>query len=77
LECLPVVAAIVQVVKLTVTLPNNKLPILSLVIGVGVGSVASPFTDMDLTLRLWPGAFVGLSGTGFYELVTKREETSK
>ncbi|MBT2666759.1 holin [Bacillus sp. ISL-4] len=48
----PVVSAIVQVVKLTVTLPNNKLPILSLVIGVGVGSLASPFTDMDLTLRL-------------------------
>ncbi|MFD4815078.1 hypothetical protein [Peribacillus butanolivorans] len=47
----PIVAAVVQVVKQTVNLPNNALPILSLVIGLGVGSVAFPFTDMDIVLR--------------------------
>ncbi len=73
----PIVAAMVQVVKQTVTLPNNVLPILSLVIGLGVGSVAFPFTEMDLVLRLWAGAFAGLGGTGLYELVAKREGTSK
>ncbi|MBT2603716.1 holin [Bacillus sp. ISL-53] len=73
----PIVAAMVQVVKKTVTLPNNVLPILSLVVGLGVGSVAFPFTDMDLVLRLWAGAFAGLGGTGFYELFTKREGSSK
>ncbi|MBT2614112.1 holin [Bacillus sp. ISL-78] len=73
----PIVAAMVQVVKKTVTLPNNALPILSLVIGLGVGSVAFPFTDMDIVLRLWAGAFAGLSGTGLYELVVKREGNSK
>lgn len=73
----PIVAAMVQVVKQTVTLPNNVLPILSLVIGLGVGSVAFPFTDMDIVLRLWAGAFAGLGGTGLYELVVKREGTSK
>ncbi|MES1038939.1 holin [Peribacillus simplex] len=73
----PIVAAIVQVVKTTVPLRNNILPILSLVIGLGVGSVAFPFTDMDLVLRLWAGAFAGLGGTGLYELVAKREGTSK
>nr|WP_258833932.1 holin [Peribacillus frigoritolerans] len=73
----PVVAAMVQVIKQTVSLPNNILPILSLVIGLGVGSVAFPFTDMDLVLRLWSGAFAGLGGTGLYELVAKREGTSK
>jgi hypothetical protein len=73
----PIVAAVVQVVKQTVTLPNNVLPILSLVIGLAVGSVAFPFTEMDLVLRLWAGAFAGLGGTGLYELVAKREGTSK
>ncbi|WP_405389433.1 MULTISPECIES: holin [Peribacillus] len=73
----PIVAAMVQVVKQTVTLPNNILPILSLVVGLGVGSVAFPFTEMDIVLRLWAGAFAGLGGTGLYELVAKREGTSK
>ncbi|MES1041248.1 MULTISPECIES: holin [Peribacillus] len=73
----PIVVAMVQVVKQTVTLPNNVLPILSLVIGLGVGSVAFPFTEMDLVLRLWAGAFAGLGGTGLYELVAKREGSSK
>lgn len=73
----PIIAAVVQVVKQTVTLPNNVLPILSLVIGLAVGSVSFPFTEMDLVLRLWAGAFAGLGGTGLYELVAKREGTSK
>ncbi|MBD8589210.1 holin [Peribacillus simplex] len=73
----PIVAAVVQVVKRTINLPNNVLPILSLVIGLAVGSVAFPFTEMDLVLRLWAGAFAGLGGTGLYELVAKREGTSK
>ncbi|MGW6302253.1 holin [Peribacillus butanolivorans] len=73
----PIVAAVVQVVKQTVNLPNNALPILSLVIGLGVGSVAFPFTDMDIVLRFWAGAFAGLGGTGLNELIAKREGTSK
>ncbi len=73
----PIVGGMVQVAKKTVTLPNNILPLLSLVIGLGVGSVAFPFTEMDLVLRLWAGAFAGLGGTGLYELVAKREGTSK
>ena len=74
----PIVAAAVQVVKQTVPIPNNILPILSLVIGLGVGSVAFPFTDMDLVLRLWAGAFAGLGGTGLYELaLSKREGSSR
>ncbi|MGG0283864.1 holin [Peribacillus butanolivorans] len=73
----PIVAAVVQVVKQAVNLPNNALPILSLVIGLGVGSVAFPFTDMDIVIRLRAGAFAGLAGTGLYELIAKREGTSK
>ncbi|MBL3644045.1 holin [Bacillus sp. RHFB] len=73
----PIVGGMVQMAKKSVPLPNNILPLLSLVIGMGVGSVAFPFTEMDIVLRLWAGAFAGLGGTGLYELVAKREGTSK
>lgn len=73
----PIVAAIVQVVKTTVTLPNNALPILSIVAGLAIGSVAFPFTDMDMTLRLWAGAFAGLGGTGLYEVFNNRIGNTK
>lgn len=73
----PIVTAIVQVFKSTVNLPNNALPILSLVAGFAIGSVAFPFTEMDITLRLWAGAFAGLGGTGLYEVFTNRIGNTK
>lgn len=73
----PIVTAMVQVIKKTLKIRSNSLPILSLVVGLGVGSIAFPFTDMDIVLRIWAGAFAGLSGTGLYELIAKREGTSK
>ena len=73
----PIVAAIVQVIKGTVKLPNNALPIVSLVAGLAIGSVAFPFTDMNITLRLWAGAFAGLGGTGLYEVFTNRIGSTK
>ncbi|MGE6379970.1 holin [Peribacillus muralis] len=74
---IPIVTAVVQVVKNTVTLPNNVLPIVSLVVGLGIGSVAFPFTEMDIVLRLWAGAFAGLGGTGLYEVFNNRIGTTK
>ncbi|WP_260288517.1 holin [Peribacillus aracenensis] len=74
---IPIVTAVVQVVKSTITLPNNALPIVSLVVGLGIGSVAFPFTDMDIVLRLWAGAFAGLGGTGLYEVFNNRKGTTK
>ena len=73
----PIVTAIVQVIKTTVNLPNNALPILSLVAGLAIGSFAFPFTDMDITLRLWAGAFAGLGGTGLYEVFANRIGNTK
>ena len=73
----PIVTALVQVIKGTVKLPNNALPILSLVAGLGIGTVAFPFTDMDITLRLWAGAFAGLGGTGLYEVLKNRIGSTK
>ncbi|MED0799303.1 holin [Bacillus inaquosorum] len=73
----PILTALVQLVKKTVKLPTNVVPALSFVIGIGLGAVAYPFTDLDLVLRLWAGGFAGLAATGLFELGVKREGTTK
>ncbi len=62
------VLAVVQLVKNTVNLPRNLLPMIGLLIGLLVGAIAYPFTYLNLTLRLWAGGLAGLSATGFFEL---------
>lgn len=64
----PIVVALMQVVKSSVNLPKNVLPLLSLLIGVGVGALATPFTSLDLVMRLWAGGFAGMSAVGVYEV---------
>lgn len=72
------VLAGVQVVKSTVTIPKNILPLVGLVIGLVIGVVAYPFTSLELVLRLWSGALAGLSATGLFELAfNKRYGTTK
>ncbi|MED2969370.1 holin [Bacillus subtilis] len=73
----PILTALVQLVKKTIKLPTNVIPALSFVIGIGLGAVAYPFTDLDLVLRLWAGGFAGLAATGLFELGAKREGTTK
>ncbi|MEC1625412.1 holin [Bacillus mojavensis] len=73
----PILTALVQLVKKTVKLPTNVIPALSLVIGIGLGVVAYPFTELELVLRLWAGGFAGLAATGLFELGAKREGTTK
>lgn len=73
----PVVAALVELIKQTVNIQKNYLPLIALVIGLLVSFVAYPFTDMELVLRLWSGGFAGLAATGLYELTTKRDGTTK
>lgn len=63
------VLAIVQLIKNTVSLPKNAVPWIGLLIGLLIGAVAYPFSDLDLTLRLWGGGLAGLSATGLFELV--------
>ncbi len=73
----PILTALVQLVKKTVKLPTNIVPALSFAIGIGLGALAYPFTDLDLVLRLWAGGFAGLAATGLFEIGTKREGTTK
>lgn len=74
---LPIVTAVVELVKKTVNLPKNLIPMISLVVGLFIGAIAYPFTDFELILRLWAGGFAGLAGTGLFEIVNKRDGMTK
>lgn len=68
----PIILALVELVKRTLVVPVNFIPVIALVIGLVVGALASTFTDLDLTMRLWSGALSGLAATGLFELGAKR-----
>lgn len=72
-----IVSIFVQVIKNIVNMPKNLIPVLGIVVGVIIGALSTPFTDLDLTLRLWAGIFAGFSATGLYELVTSRSGNTK
>lgn len=74
---LPIVSALVEMIKKTFNLPKNIIPSISFVTGLIIGGIAYPFTDMELVLRLWAGGFAGLSATGLFEVVNKREGMTK
>jgi hypothetical protein len=44
------------------------LPVIAILIGLVAGFAVYPFTDMDLTLRLWAGFFAGAGASGLYDL---------
>lgn len=73
----PIITALTEVVKKSVNTPVNLVPVISLLIGLVVGFAAQPFSDLDLTLRLWAGSLAGLAGTGLYETVKQRTGESK
>jgi len=62
------VLAGVQLVKTTVNIPKNLIPLIGVAIGVLIGWAAAPFTELGTVLRLWAGALAGLSATGLFEL---------
>lgn len=72
------VMSIVQLVKTTLNLNKNIVPIVGVVVGLLIGAAAYPFTDMDIVLRLWSGGLAGLSATGLFELAfNKRDGNTK
>lgn len=73
----PIILALVELVKVTVKFPKNYIPLVALIIGLGVGYAAQPFTELDMVLRLWAGGLAGLSATGLFELVKKNDGYTK
>lgn len=74
----PIVTALVQLVKTTINMKKRFVPLTGLIIGILIGFAAQPITDLDLVLRLWAGGIAGLSATGLFELVfNKHTGTTK
>lgn len=74
----PIVTGLVEIVKRTVVLKNNYIPVVALVCGVLVGFLMQPlFPDVDLYLRLWAGGIAGMTSVGLYETTTTRTGLSK
>jgi hypothetical protein len=71
-----IVIALVQLIKVSTDLPKKAIPLIGLLVGLGVGAIAYPFTELDLVLRLWAGGFAGLSSTGLFELVFNKNSGS-
>ena len=72
----PIVLGVVELIKKSASesLNKNFIPLIALAVGIFIGFAGQPFTDLDLTLRLWSGFLAGLSSTGLYELGNKRNE---
>ena len=74
----PIVAAIIQGVKNAAPISKNYVPLIAVVVGLILGFVAAPLTDIDVQLRLWGGGLAGLASTGLYELAfNKRTGSTK
>lgn len=73
----PIILAMVQLVKVTVNIPKNYIPLIAFAVGIFIGFAASPFTDLDLVLRLWSGGLAGLSATGLFELGNRHDGNTK
>lgn len=72
------ILALVQLIKNNINLPRNIIPFIGLGIGLLIGAAAYPFTNLELTLRLWSGGLAGLSATGLFELAfNNRPGTTK
>lgn len=74
---MPIVTAVVELAKRTIMMAKNIVPVVSLVLGLALGAAAYPFTDLDLTMRLWAGGFAGLAATGLFEVMNKRLGVTK
>lgn len=63
------VTALTELIKQTAPkIPKNYVPVIAFLVGIGLGLLSYPFTDLPLDQRAWAGAFAGLASTGLFEL---------
>ncbi|MEK4564776.1 holin [Alkalihalobacillus sp. FSL R5-0424] len=72
----PIVLALIELVKRTIQIPKRFIPLLAVVVGLVVGALSYPFSDLALSMRLWAGTLAGLSATGLFEISKSREGLS-
>ncbi|WP_294742009.1 holin [uncultured Exiguobacterium sp.] len=73
----PVTLGVNEIIKQAFNVKKNFIPLLGVIVGLAIGFLAAPISDIDIYLRLWAGALSGLSASGLYELTSKRDGTTK
>nr|WP_246625060.1 holin [Fictibacillus nanhaiensis] len=73
----PLVTAIMELLKRTFPISKKYIPISSFFVGLLIGFIASPFTEMNAELRLWSGGIAGLAATGLYEIGKKGKKSKR
>lgn len=66
-----------ELVKRSLPTKKNYIPLIAFVMGIFIGIVSFPFTELEVTLRLWAGGIAGLANTGLFEITNYREGLSK
>lgn len=62
-----VVSGLTEAIKATGTVNTKYLPLLTLVIGILTGALASTLFDVELVKMMWAGAIAGLASCGLYD----------
>ena len=68
------VTAFIEVVKRTSKIPARFLPITSIVVGIFVAVIVTPFADYDYYTMVVAGAIAGLSACGLFDLTKVAKE---
>ncbi|WP_372508852.1 holin [Pseudalkalibacillus decolorationis] len=73
----PIVTGVTEVVKRTFKVPKRYVSLVSLLMGIGIGLLAYPLTELEWVLRIWSGVISGLAATGLYEFGKYRVGTRR
>lgn len=68
------VTAFIEVFKRTTNIPTRYLPITSIVVGIFVAVIVTPFADYDYYTMIVAGAVAGLSACGLFDLTKVAKE---
>lgn len=66
--------AFIEVFKRTTNIPTRFLPITSIVVGIFVAIIVTPFADYDYYTMVVAGAIAGLSACGLFDLTKVAKE---
>jgi RsiW-degrading membrane proteinase PrsW (M82 family) len=69
----PIVSAVMELLKRSLPRLKPYHALLSLFVGAMLGAAAYPFTDFELTARLWAGGLAGLASAGLYNSFSSRK----
>lgn len=76
LAIVPFCNGIVQVVKTSINVPKNFIPLISIVAGVAVGGIFTMITkDYSLIQLLIAGGIAGMASCGVYDIVVPNKTT--